>query len=133
MLAATARLARIVLMVRPGEALQKSTEFYQQGIGLTIVRATDEWAELRGGGENQHQHHPSWITIALHAVASEAQVSTGYSPLLQFQIQDMDNTVAKCVQLGGHLDGPIQYPAHGKVAALRSPDGHMIGLYEPAE
>lgn len=23
-------------------------------------------------------------------------------------------------------------PAHGKVAALRAPDGHMIGLYEPS-
>ena len=43
----------------------------------------------------------------------------------------MDATSAKCVQLGGQLDGPIQYPAHGKVAALRTPDGHMIGLQEP--
>lgn len=34
--------------------------------------------------------------------------------------------------MGAHLDGPIQYPAHGKVASLRSPDGHMIGIYEPA-
>ena len=27
---------------------------------------------------------------------------------------------------------PSADPAHGKVAALRSPDGHMIGLYEPS-
>ena len=44
----------------------------------------------------------------------------------------MDTTVARCLQLGGHLDGPIQYPAHGKVATVKSPDGHMIGLYEPS-
>jgi predicted enzyme related to lactoylglutathione lyase len=51
---------------------------------------------------------------------------------LNFEVDDMDTTVAKCVQMGGNLDGPIQYPAHGKVAVLRSPDGHMIGLYEPS-
>ncbi len=113
-----ARFSRIVLMVRPGDGLLKATEFYQ-ALGLTLSRATDEWADLG--------------MLCLHTATSEAQVSTGYSPLLQFQVQDMDTTIAKCVQLGGQLDGPIQYPAHGKVAALRSPEGHMIGLYEPAE
>jgi predicted enzyme related to lactoylglutathione lyase len=106
-------------MVRPGDGLIKATEFYQQGLGLTVTRATDEWVDLG--------------ILALQAALSEAQVSTGYSPMLQFHVQDMDSTIAKCVQMGGHLDGPIQYPAHGKVAALRSPEGHMIGLYEPAE
>ena len=42
----------------------------------------------------------------------------------------MDSTVARLIGLGAELDGPIKYPPHGKVAALRSPDGHMIGLYE---
>jgi len=44
----------------------------------------------------------------------------------------MDSVIATSVQMGGNLDGPIQYPAHGKVATMRTPDGHMIGLYEPA-
>ena len=35
--------------------------------------------------------------------------------------------------MGAVLDGPIKYPSHGKVASVRSPDGHMIGLFEPAE
>ena len=43
----------------------------------------------------------------------------------------MDMIVARCVQMGANLDGSIQYPAMGKVAALRTPDGNMIGLYEP--
>jgi len=123
------RLSRIVLMVRPGDGLLKATEFYQQGLGLTVVRATDEWTEMVDGS-SQH------LAISLHAASAaggESQVSTGYSPILQFQTSDMDRTIAKCVQMGGHLDGPIQYPAHGKVAALRTPEGHMIGLYEPAE
>ena len=35
--------------------------------------------------------------------------------------------------MGASLDGPIKYPEHGKVASLRAPDGHMIGLYEPSD
>eukprot|EP00934_Nitzschia_sp_Nitz4_P002602 Nitzschia sp. Nitz4//scaffold36_size144017//143514//143882//NITZ4_003122-RA/size144017-processed-gene-0.97-mRNA-1//-1//CDS//3329549564//2592//frame0 len=117
-----ARLSRIVLMVRSGEGLTKATQFYQT-IGLSVVRATDDWAEL----VDETRSH----SLTLQAVTSEAQVTTGYSPLLQFTVFDMDQIVAECVQMGAQMDGPIQYPAHGKVAALRSPDGHMIGLYEP--
>lgn len=118
-----ARLARVVVMVRKGEGLAKATEFFHAGLGLQVLRVTDDWAELKGEGD---------VAISLQAVTTEAQVATGYSPLLNFQVNDMDSTIAQCVQMGGHLDGPIQYPAHGKVAALRTPDGHMIGLYEPA-
>jgi hypothetical protein len=58
----------------------------------------------------------------------------GYSPLLNFQVDNtMDATSAKCVQVGGQLDGSIQYPAHGKVGALWTLDGHMIGLQEPVQ
>ena len=142
-----ARLSRIVLMVRSGEGLAKAIEFYSAGLGLQVVRATDEWADLRcrpspvlaDGGDSEillsddGANELSSLSICLQAVTSEAQVSTGYSPLLQFQVQDMDHVIARCVQMGGHLDGPIQYPAHGKMAVLRSPgDGHMIGIYEPA-
>lgn len=44
----------------------------------------------------------------------------------------MDDVVPKLVQLGAALDGGIRYEPYGKIAALRSPDGHMIGLYEKA-
>jgi len=132
------RLGRIVLMVRGSEGVAKAADFYHGALGLTVTRLTDDWAELRcgtsasataGGSSSGHQDS---ISINLQAVHSEPQLSTGYSPILAFEVDDMDNVVSKCAQMGGHLDGPIQYPAHGKVAALRAPDGHMIGLYEPA-
>lgn len=44
----------------------------------------------------------------------------------------MDETVPRLIQLGAALDGSIQYMPYGKVASVRSPDGHMLGLYEPA-
>jgi hypothetical protein len=74
------------------------------------------------------------IHLQAASLSNEAAVSTGYSPILVFQVTGgtLNSTVAKCVQAGAHLDGPLQYPAHGKVAVMRSPHGHMIGLYEPS-
>lgn len=54
-----------------------------------------------------------------------------YSPLLCFDVPDMDHAVQRALGMGGHLDGPIKYPAHGAVASIRSPDGHMVGLFQP--
>jgi hypothetical protein len=39
-------------------------------------------------------------------------------------------TVARCLALGAVMDGSLKFSPHGKVAALRAPDGHMIGLVE---
>lgn len=122
------RLSRIVLMIRQGE-VARAVDFYHGALGLGLRRMTDEWAELNllgdplsGGGG---------VTLHLQACDAEAQLSTGYSPILNIEVQDMASVVSECIQKGAHLDGPIQYPAHGKVACLRAPDGHMIGLYEP--
>ena len=45
----------------------------------------------------------------------------------------MMQTINAAIQLGSILDGPIKFPAHGKFAALKTADGHMIGLYEPVQ
>lgn len=117
------RFARAVLMVRGSEGVSRAVDFYHNALGLAVVRHTDDWAELTCGKA---------FSLNLQAVTNEAQLCTSYSPLLTFEVDNMDSIIAKCAQMGAHLDGPIQYPAHGKVAALRSPDGHMIGIYEPA-
>lgn len=56
-----------------------------------------------------------------------------YSPLLCFDVPDIDQSIQRALGLGAHLDGPIKYPAHGAVASIRSPDGHMIGLFQPED
>lgn len=117
-------------MVRGAEGMRRAVDFYHVGLGLSVLRHTDEWAELSCAGVGgQQQQQP--FTLNLQAVSNEAQLSVGYSPMLSFEVVDMDSTITKCAQMGAHLDGPIQYPAHGKVAAMRAPDGHMIGLYQP--
>jgi len=152
-------LSRIVLMVRrSSDGLGKAVDFYHRAVGLPLLRATDDWAEFDIGGGNGGGSDTAsgsgvaststTTTLTLQAVDTESQLTTGYSPILTFALRGdsgsnnddddgsasrkgMDETVAACVQAGAHLDGPIQYHAHGKIAALRSPDGHMIGLYEP--
>mmetsp|Transcript_5809 Transcript_5809/g.14165 ORF Transcript_5809/g.14165 Transcript_5809/m.14165 type:complete len:141 (+) Transcript_5809:409-831(+) len=133
------RLSRIVIMARAGEGFARAVEFYASGLGLQVVRATDDWAvfDLRSSSSSsssqQREEQGQNLTLCLQAVTSESQLSTGYSPMLQFQVQpdSINETIAKCIQLGASMDGPIQYPAHGTMAALRGPDGQMIGLYEP--
>jgi catechol 2,3-dioxygenase-like lactoylglutathione lyase family enzyme len=120
-----ARFSRVVLTVRGSEGLASAVQFYHDVLGLQVLRLTDDWAEL---------HTQSSIKLCLQAVAnSEAHVSTGYSPMITFDIDNLPEVVSRCIQAGAHLDGPIQFPAHGTVAAIRAPDGHMIGLYEPKE
>jgi predicted enzyme related to lactoylglutathione lyase len=121
-------LSRIVLMVRGSEGVASAVNFYHKAIGLQVLRVTDDWAELATTTGN---NAATTVLTVQSVVANEAQLSTAYSPWLTFTVEKMDETVAACVQAGAQLDGPIQYPAHGTVALLRSPDNHMIGLYEP--
>jgi catechol 2,3-dioxygenase-like lactoylglutathione lyase family enzyme len=137
------RFSRALIMVRGTNGVAAAVNFYQNGLGMAVIRHTDQWAELVcpvGGSSSSNStannkstnHHSMQFQLSIQAVeSSEASLCVGYSPFLNFDIDDMDSVVARCVQLGANLDGPIQYPAHGKVAALRAPDGHMIGLYEP--
>jgi catechol 2,3-dioxygenase-like lactoylglutathione lyase family enzyme len=140
---------RALLMVRGSTGVASAVNFYQNGLGMAVVRHTDEWAELTcaigssNNNNNNNNNNSNFTTkdtnqppinfhLSIQAVESESQLSVGYSPFLSFDVDDMDMTVLRCIQMGANLDGPIQYPAHGKVAAIRAPDGHMIGLYEPS-
>lgn len=130
------RFGRALLMVRGAEGVAQSVNFYQNALGMQVVRHTDDWAELAcpvaSNATSGISADSSNFRLSIKAVESEAQLSVGYSPFLSFDVDDMDSIIARCAQLGGKIDGPIQYPAHGKVATLRAPDGQMIGLYEPA-
>ena len=91
----SARFSRAVLMIRSTDnGLAKAMKFYQQGLGLQVLRATDEWCELRC--ENG-------LRVGLQATHQESHLSTGYGPVLQFTISDMNHTVATLAQHGAHF------------------------------
>eukprot|EP00293_Proteomonas_sulcata_P016123 CAMPEP_0184304214 /NCGR_PEP_ID=MMETSP1049-20130417/13795_1 /TAXON_ID=77928 /ORGANISM="Proteomonas sulcata, Strain CCMP704" /LENGTH=132 /DNA_ID=CAMNT_0026615971 /DNA_START=70 /DNA_END=468 /DNA_ORIENTATION=- len=112
------RLSSILLLLRD---VPKSAKFFKEGLGLEVKEFNHAFAEVKAGE----------TVIALKAADSEAACTTGYTPLLQFDVEDMDMIIPQCLSMGANLDGPIKYPSHGKVASLRSPCGHMIGLFEP--
>mmetsp|Transcript_9884 Transcript_9884/g.20770 ORF Transcript_9884/g.20770 Transcript_9884/m.20770 type:complete len:151 (-) Transcript_9884:1152-1604(-) len=71
--------------------------------------------------------------LDIRAAENEAMSCTGYSPFLVFKTDDMDEKVPKLLQLGAVLDGPISYEPYAKIASMRAPCGHMIGLVESNE
>lgn len=131
-----ARLTGAMLLVRN---VARSVAFFGEGgLGLTILRQSDEVAQLASPAAAAPPaappaaHGPPVLTVQAVAAGSEAPLSVGFSPMLTFEVADMDETVPRLLMLGAHLDGAIKYAPHGKVASVRSPDGMMIGLYEPA-
>ncbi|XP_057784260.1 uncharacterized protein LOC131001698 isoform X2 [Salvia miltiorrhiza] len=101
----------------------KAARFYSEGLGFTIDVCTLRWAELHSG--------PLKLAL-LHSSTRDHVEHKGYSSLLSFTVTDINSTVTKLMTLGAELDGPIKHEIHGKVAAMRSADGHVLGLYEPA-
>ncbi|KAL6296476.1 hypothetical protein ACE6H2_004618 [Prunus campanulata] len=100
----------------------KAARFYAQGLDFSVNVCTLRWAELQSGP----------LKLALMHSPNDRVMQEGYSSLLSFTVPDINQTVTKLMALGAELDGPIKYEIHGKVAAVRCIDGHMLGLYEPA-
>ncbi|KAG8391900.1 hypothetical protein BUALT_Bualt01G0235100 [Buddleja alternifolia] len=108
-------------LVQLHKDVPKAARFYSEGLGFTIDVCTLRWAELHSGP----------LKLALLNSPSGHVEHKGYSSLLSFTVTDINSTVAKLMALGAELDGPIKYEIHGKVAAMRCADDHVLGLHEP--
>ncbi|CAN6179250.1 unnamed protein product, partial [Urochloa humidicola] len=118
--AATATLRWVLQMHRD---VPRAARFYAEGLDFSVNVCTLRWAELQSG--------PLKLAL-MHTNDSNLATQRVYSSMLSFTVPDINSTVSKLMALGAELDGPIKYEIHGKVAALRCIDGHMLGLYEPA-
>lgn len=78
-------------------------------------------------------HLPLPPSNTITTTCSEAYATTGYSPVLAFNVPDLQDTLMRCLGLGATMDGAIQHTPRGAVAALRGPDGQMISLIEGAD
>ena len=147
-------LRHIMLLAKDVPA---AAAFYSGALGLPLTRLTERWAELDCGGGG---------VLAVTADADGASgdpapaAAASRSPFLCFSVRDLQTVVARCLDAGAALDGPIQYPPRGavregseggegrgiegshhldpgpvalQVAALRAPDGHLLSLFEPAD
>jgi catechol 2,3-dioxygenase-like lactoylglutathione lyase family enzyme len=135
--------------------VKKSAQFFQNGLGLSLIVLTDSYAELKAT-QQQRQHHEggegknnSSFVLALkqqqeqqeeQSRGEETDTNSTNTIILNFEVSCVDTSVKKLLELGATLDGPIQFTDLKssknieKVAALRTPiDGHSIGLFEPRE
>ncbi|OVA01886.1 Glyoxalase-like domain [Macleaya cordata] len=108
-------MAKLRWILQLHKDVPKAAKFYSEGLDFSINVCTLRWAELQSGP----------LKLAL------MQSNRLYSSLLSFTVTDINTSVTKLMALGAELDGPIKYEIHGKVAAMRCIDGHMLGLYEP--
>lgn len=100
--------------------LERSLNFYTKGLGLRVAQRTEQWAALETPNG----------AIELHETAALALSLSGYTPLLRFQVADLDETIRICLNQGGVMDGPVRRTLYGASAVtLRGPDGHMLALY----
>ena len=139
--------------------LKKTCDFFTKGLGFSLVVCTDTFAELTIGkksptttssnssGNTNTTHHHSAITLAVQqkTLLSEEEEeerrnrqSEKNTISLNFEVVDVDHAVKQLLELGGTLDGPIQFLSDKsktveKIAAMTTIDGHSIGLFEPKE
>ena len=98
-----ARLRNVVLMVRDPLA---TARFFKEAIGVNIRHQTNNMIELDSG----------ILPIIIKEGNNAASLSMGFSPMLTFDVVDMDQSITAALGLGAMLDGPIKYPAYGKVS-----------------
>jgi len=115
----------VMLMVKD---VMATVKFYSEGLGLTVKMASPGWAELDANG----------TTIALHAasqssVGSSPILSFHVSPILSFHVDDVHTAISSLETLGASMEGEVREPSFGKVAAMRTPDGHLLSLLQPAK
>eukprot|EP00256_Glycine_max_P056223 XP_014623701.1 uncharacterized protein LOC100812621 isoform X2 [Glycine max] len=101
----------------------KAARFYSEGLDFSINVCSLRWAELQSGS----------LKVALVHSPNEQQQATqkGYSSLLSFTVNDMNNTVTKLMALGAELDGPIKYEVHGKGEDLLRESGIPYAIVRP--
>ena len=78
-------------------------------------------------------HPPPFPLLAIKHADGAAQATSGHSPFLAFEVQDLQASVEGCLRAGGRLDGAIRHgvaSGRGSVAAVVAPGGQMVSLFE---
>lgn len=111
-------MSRALLLVR---SVDSARAFFHGAFGLPILHARPGWLQLDAGR----------MPIDVQEVPeAEAQLCTGYSPMLQFDVADLHELVPRLLGAGATMDGPIRYATNRTVSVMRAPTGHMLSLVE---
>lgn len=107
----------------------KAARFYEHALQLPVIYITPDDGPAPPGAE----FDAGSANLALTASDRESELSVGYSPLLHFDVDDLDAMVPRVIQYGAHMDGGVEYEVFGKTVNIRSPCGQMFALFEPAD
>mmetsp|Transcript_42937 Transcript_42937/g.93263 ORF Transcript_42937/g.93263 Transcript_42937/m.93263 type:complete len:177 (-) Transcript_42937:1113-1643(-) len=101
-------------------------QFFQEALGMVIqssgpthmTLASASWSDRHG------------VTIYIKHAETVSQATHGYSPMINFSVVNLEETLSTMLSLGADLDGGVQDLPTGKVASVRMPEGQMVGLVE---
>jgi len=120
-LPSTPMLRQALLLVRDVPA---SVLFYgPEGVGMPILHYSETWAELG---------HADTGSLALKHTSKEAELSRGFTPMLCIDVADVDAIIPTLIMKGAVMDGGIRREIYGTFCAVKTPDGCMLGLRQPA-
>ncbi|WP_297110049.1 VOC family protein [uncultured Devosia sp.] len=121
------------MLFKPSEAclvyhsadLERSARFYTDVFGIGFER--------RGEGRGQFLFARLSADFSISIVPGQPQPGT--SPLVTFTLAEggIADVVAALAERGATIVSPVSDAPDGKGAAFLDPDGHPLGLYQPAD
>jgi catechol 2,3-dioxygenase-like lactoylglutathione lyase family enzyme len=107
----------------PSIDVARSVEFYKRLGLIQIVESLPDYARFVCSDGD--------ATFSIHRVET---VATGEKPVVYFECDDLDQSVADLEQRGIEFDSrPVDQSWLWREAYLRDPDGNLIGLYFAGE
>jgi catechol 2,3-dioxygenase-like lactoylglutathione lyase family enzyme len=107
----------------PSTDVAKSVEFYKR---LGLIQIVD--------GSPEYVRFVCPDSDATFSVHHYEELSTGAAPVVYFECESLDDTVAELKKTGFKFDSdPVDQPWLWREAYLRDPDGNLICLYSAGE
>jgi predicted enzyme related to lactoylglutathione lyase len=105
--------------------VDRAVEFYERGLGLTVVKHEPDWAQITLGAQT------FWIMKV--PAGPQGPISRDYqrhwTPVhLDFAVDDIEEAVKRAVDAGGKLEGEIRHGPKGLLANLVDPSGNGVDL-----
>jgi catechol-2,3-dioxygenase len=116
--AASSALATVVLFVRD---LDTATAFYSEGVGLRVAHKSPQVSELRDTGSLQ---------LLLARTCAHGELAKGYSPILQFRVASLADTLLRLQKYSIRSEGPAVTLPRQRLLTLVGTEGELLALSE---
>src|SRR5262249_41199763 len=112
--------------------LERGITFYRETLGLSLKRRlSPTWVELEGACMQIFLLGNRPPVADLGGKRISRSFERHWTPLhLDFVVRDLDQTVARSLELGGSLDRDVQAREYGRIANMADPFGNGFNLIE---